>query len=131
MIEQWLLLILYVAIGLANVVRGVMAFVVAPILTDLSLPLPVLGVVYLLYGVGFVSAGLIFLMRTGPFARRLVQGVALAYQLTFWLIRLLGVRSATARSLWPRDLFLTIAFLLVVFALTVTATARTRSRHHE
>lgn len=120
MIGQWVLLMLYVLIGVANVIRATQAWVFSPVLTATSLPLSILGAGYLVLGALFIVVGALYVRKPGRETRRLVRGLALAYQITLWLIRMLGVRAAYARRLWGRDLVLTVVFLTIVFLVTET-----------
>lgn len=108
---------LFLLIGLSNLVRGTLAFLLRDALADwsLSLPLPLLGGLYLLFGLAFVLMAL--LMRFGG-GLSWALPLASVYQLALWVIRWLGYRSAYARSLWARDLLLTGLFLALVVILT-------------
>ncbi len=125
-LAPWLLLILYVVLGLANVTRGVLAFRVGEVLAPAapSLDLSVLGGIYIGWGVVLLSVGIGCFRRTSMRSRRVLRGSAAAYQVTAWIVRLMGDRSTYARSLWGRDLVLTILFLGVVLVLTGLSTLR-------
>jgi hypothetical protein len=129
-IVQWLLLILFVGVGGANIIRGILGFAVSSSLSSQSIPLPLLSTVYFLYGVGFVVAGAAHLSRPGRSQKRLVLGVALSYQAVVWIIHLVGDRSSYARDLWLRDLVWTCVFILVVVGVTRGKTARPPARRH-
>jgi len=125
-LASWLLLILHVVLGLANVIRGVLALQVGPVLASAapSLDLSVLGGIYIGWGVVLLGIGIDCFKRTSVRSRWVLRGSAAAYQLTAWIIRVVGDRSTYARSLWGRDLVLTLLFLGVVFILTALSTSR-------
>ncbi len=108
--------LLYLLVGLANLVRGGLAFYVQPALQDwpLALPLPLLGLGYIVAGALFTGLGALLWRRS---ILRPVLPLALAYQLALWLLRLLADRSSYARALWGRDAVLTALFLALVAAL--------------
>ena len=118
MVGQWLLLILYGLVGLANVVRSVQAWIFSRVLTETSLALPVLGGVYLVFGLIFLVSGMLYFRKPGRRTRWFARGLAVVYQVVVWLIQLIGDRSAYARRLWGRDLILTLVFLVFVFVVT-------------
>ena len=125
-LAPWLLLILHIVLGLANVTRGVLAFRVAPVLTPAApyLDLSVLGGIYIGWGVVLLGIGIGCFKRTSVRSRWVLRGSAVAYQLTAWIIHLVGDRSTYARGLWGRDLVLTLLFLGVVFVLAALSTSR-------
>jgi len=53
-------------------------------------------------------------------------GLAVAYQVVLWIVKLIGYRSEYARSLWARDLLLTLIFLALIGVLT----GRKKSQRH-
>jgi hypothetical protein len=132
MLASWLLLILYGVLGIANVTRGVLAFRVAPVLASAapSLDLSVLGGIYVGWGVVLLGSGIACFKRASAGWRWVLRGSAIAYQLTIWIIRLMGDRSTYARSLRGRDLALTILFLIVVFVLTALSALRAPAPRH-
>lgn len=99
--------------------RAGMAVYIAPALEGLalSLPLPFLGGFYLLCGLCFLAAGLIYWWKK---QQRFALVLALAYQSVLWILRLAADRSDYARSLWSRDALLTVAFLAIVTILAYT-----------
>jgi hypothetical protein len=117
-IGQWLLLILYGIMGLANVIRGIDAWTLRTILTETSLSLPVMGTLYLVLGLLFLAAGVVYFRKPDRRSRLLVRGLAVGYQVVVWAIHLLGDRGAYARRLWGRNLVLSLAFLALVFLIT-------------
>ena len=125
-LAPWLLLTLYFVLGLANVTRGVFALRVGPVLAHAapSLDLSVLGGIYLGWGVVLLAVGIGCFKRTSVRSRWILRGSAVAYQLTAWIIHLVGDRSTYARGLWGRDLVLTLLFLGVVFVLAALPTSR-------
>jgi len=125
----WLLLVLYALIGAGNLIRGVVAFRTAPVyaLWPWSIDPTVLGIVYVLLGLVILAAGVTCFRLQSPWARWTIRVTALAYQVTIWVIRLLGDRATYARRLWPRDLVITLIFLAVVLLLT----SRSRRRHRQ
>ncbi len=108
---------LFFLTGLANLIRGILAFLLRDALAgwSLSLPLPLLGGLYLLFGLAFLLMAL--LLRFGG-GLSWALPLAAVYQLALWVIRWLGYRSAYARSLGARDLLLTGLFLALVVILT-------------
>jgi len=82
------------------------------------------GGIYIGWGVALLGIGIGSLRLASVRSRRILRGSAAAYQLTVWIIHLVGDRSTYARSLWVRDLVLTILFLGVVFVLTALLTSR-------
>ena len=115
--RQRILALLFVAVGLANLLRAGMAIFVAPTLADwsLALPLPLLGGFYLLWGLAFTGTAVVIWRGRGL---RLALPLAAAYQAGVWVLNLLGTRSAYHRSLWVRDLLLTGAFLGLVWQMS-------------
>ncbi len=118
MISQWLLLILYGIMGIANVIRGLDAWMLRTVLTETSLPLPVVGTVYIILGLLFLVVGGLYFRKSDRRTRRLVRGLALGYQVIVWMIHLLGDRGAYMRRLWGRNLVLSLIFLAFVFLIT-------------
>ncbi len=134
MLAQWILLILYVGIGGANIVRGVLGFSVSPVLGSVTGLLIVLSVVYIVWGLIFLAVAGIYLVSDARFSPKAVIGSAVLYQGTLWLTKWLGDHSSYARRLWPRDLVLTAVFIGLVILLTWGATlwrSRQRGRSHE
>ncbi len=86
---------------------------VAPVLDDqmLSVSWGFLGAFYLAWGIAFVALAVMTWRRRH---RTWALPVALGYQASVWLLRLLAERSPYARSLWRRDLALSALFLLLV-----------------
>ncbi len=110
------LTLLFLLVGLANLMRAGAGWYVLPVMADapLSVPLPWLIGAYTLWGVAFVGmAGFWWLRCGGP-----ALPLALAYQAFVWLLRLLGARSAYTQSLWGRDLVLSVVFLALAGWLT-------------
>lgn len=70
---------------------------------------------YLGWGLLFVGAAF-YVWRVARHRRgwRGALPLALAYQLTIWILALATYRASYARSLWGRDLVLTAAFLAAV-----------------
>lgn len=101
---------------MANLLRAGMAFYIAPALAEYppSLSLPLLASVYGLWGVIFLVAAVIAWRRKSTSG---ALGLALLYQAVLWIMNLLGGRSGYARSLWPRDLLLTLIFLTLIALL--------------
>ena len=125
-LAPWLLSALYIVLGLANVTRGVLALQVGPVLASAapSLDLSVFGGIYFGWGVALLGVGIGCFKRTSVRSRWILRGSAVAYQLTAWIIHLVGDRSTYARDLWGRDLVLTLLFLGVVFVLTALSTSQ-------
>lgn len=99
--------------GAANLIRAGMSVYIAPALVEYptSLSLPLLGAVYGLLGLIFVAAAIITWRRKSISG---ALGLAVAYQVVVWIIKLIGYRSEYARGLWLRDLLLTVIFLALV-----------------
>ena len=123
MLQLWLLTVLYGVVGGANIARGLLALTIASVFADQSLALPLLflGVVYVIWGVGFIVVLALCWRRPrlSARARKIALGVAPAYQATIWAIRLFGVRATQARRLWGRNLLLSAIFFSFVFVLTL------------
>jgi hypothetical protein len=110
------IIIVWIVFGVANLLRAGMTVYIAPALAEYppSLSLPLLASVYGLWGVIFLAAAVIAWRRKstgGAF------GLALLYQAVLWIMNLLGGRSGYARSLWPRDVLLTLIFLALIALL--------------
>jgi hypothetical protein len=118
------LLGLYGALGIANVVRGIAAFTVAPVFVSpsqvqpLSVDLRLLGAIYLAWGIALLATALHYVRRRQRPPRALAAGVGVGYQATLWLIRLIGYRASYARMLWRRDFVLSILFFIAIALLT-------------
>ncbi|HEY89552.1 MAG TPA: hypothetical protein G4N98_07445 [Thermoflexia bacterium] len=115
--RRYILAILFLLVGLLNLLRAGMTPVVSATLEGwpVAIPLPFLGVLYACCGVcGLVFA---FLFWKG---RRLnwALPVAGAYQLILWMLHW-GYRATYIRALWARDLLLTVIFLVAVALLAV------------
>ncbi len=113
-----LLTVFFGAMGLANVARALLAFRIGPAFESyaLSFPLPILGGLYLLWGIGFLVFAALFWTKR---ALRWSLLPAALYQLTVWALRLFAYRSEYARNLWMINIALTAGFLLVVFVLSL------------
>lgn len=117
--KQWRVLaisIIWIVFGVANLLRAGMTVYIAPALVEYppSLSLPVLGSVYGLWGMIFLVMAVIAWRRESVCG---ALGLALAYQIFLWMIKLIGYRSAYACSLWPRDALLTLLFLASIALL--------------
>lgn len=86
---------------------------VAPVLDDqmLSVSWEFLGAFYLVWGLALIVASVMIWRRRH---RTWALPVALGYQASVWLLRLLAERSPYAQSLRRRDLLLSAIFLLLV-----------------
>ena len=119
MLKQWRVLatsIVWGIFGAANLIRAGMSVYIAPALVEYptSLSLSFLGAVYGLLGLIFLAAAIITWRRKRTSG---ALGLAVAYQAVLWIIKLIGYRSEYARSLWPRDLLLTLIFLVLIALL--------------
>jgi uncharacterized membrane protein len=121
-----ILAVLFLLMGLANLLRAGLVPEVLTVLEPemLSLPLPLLGGLYGLFGLGFIVLAILSWLDRAeawgfPFA--------VVYQLVLWIIRFIGYRSPFAQSLWARDLLLTLLFLVVVFVLNRTGQRRAKN----
>ncbi len=111
---RWrVLAIIWAVLGVANLVRAGMTLYVAPVLTSypLSVPLPLLGGLYSLWGVIFLATALFTWRRAAAGA---AFKLALIYQAVLWLLHGVGDRSDYVRSLWLRDVCLTLVFLALI-----------------
>lgn len=111
------LMLLFLGVGIANLIRAAMAVHIAPVLEawPVAFPLSGLAVFYLAWGVIFVGAAWHIWRgaREGATPRSAFP-LALTYQLGLWGVALFAYRASYARSLWSRDLVLTVAFLASV-----------------
>ncbi|HOT92441.1 MAG TPA: hypothetical protein PLJ78_09285 [Anaerolineae bacterium] len=110
------IIILWIVLGVANLLRAGMAAYIAPALGGypLSLPLAFSGIVYGVLGLIFLAAAMVAWRREstdGAF------GLAVAYQAILWALHFVGDRSSYARSLWLRDAVLTLLFLALIALL--------------
>lgn len=108
--------VVWIVFGAANLLRAGMTVYIAPALTEYppSAPLLFLAGVYGLWGVIFLGAAVL------TWRRKTTRGalvLALLYQAVLWTMNLAAYRSTYARSLWPRDLLLTLIFLGLVALL--------------
>jgi len=110
------LVIVWIILGAVNLLSAGMTAYIAPALAEYppSLPLPVLAGVYGLWGVIFFAAAALAWRRKSTGG---ALGLALVYQVVLWAVKLIGYRSEYARSLWPRDLLLTLIFLALIAVL--------------
>jgi hypothetical protein len=108
----------WLVFGVANLIRAGMTLYIAPALEGrtLSVSLPFLGSVYGLWGVIFLVAAVIAWRRKSTGG---ALGLALFYQAVLWILHLVGDRSTYARSLWARDVLMTLVFLAFIIILTV------------
>lgn len=120
MLEQWPLLVLYAVLGIANIARGILAWVAVSALTtrQLSLPLPLVGAIYVVWGLALPAAGLAYSRRPGRRTRILARAAAIMYQATVWTVRFLGDRASYSQQLWARDAVLSLLFIVLVLVLT-------------
>jgi hypothetical protein len=123
---QWLLLIFYSLMALANAIRGAGAWALRFVVPETSLSLPVIGTVYLVLGTLFMVAGIIYFRTPVRRSRALARGLAVGYQIIVWAIHLLGDQSAYAQRLWGRHLILSLVFLALVFWFTEMNVRRRR-----
>jgi len=119
------IVIIWIVFGAANLIRAGMSAYIAPALTEYqtSLSLPLLGAMYGLLGLIFLAAVIITWRRKSTGG---ALGLAVAYQVVLWIVKLIGYRSEYARSLWARDLLLTLIFLALIGVLT----GRKKSQRH-
>lgn len=109
--------LLFLFMGLANLARAALVPLVSPVLEGwpLSVSLPWLGGLYLVWGLAFTAAGwLTYKGKTSVWALPLAVG----YQGMMWAVRLLTYRAVYVRDLWARDLVLSALFLGLVAFLT-------------
>ncbi len=117
MLSRWLLSVLYILIGGANLIRGVTGWAVSSSLVTRPLSLPVVSTLYLAFGTAFLAVGVVAIRESRPRRCRTAVGLAVFYQLALWAIRVVGIQSSHARNLWSRDLLFSSVFLLVVMIL--------------
>lgn len=116
MLWSWGLLLLCGGLGIANVARGLLAISLQEVLPQTSLPLWLVGWVYIAWGIAFLVCAVMALWpKDRP--RWLLPGCGVAYQMTGWIVRILGDVSTYARQLWLRDAVLSLFFLVVVVLL--------------
>lgn len=121
-----ILAVVFLLMGLANLLRAGLVPEALTVLEPemLSLPLPLLGGLYGLFGLGFIVLAILsWLDRAEAWS----FPFAVVYQLVLWIIRFIGYRSPFAQSLWARDLLLTLLFLVVVFVLNRTGQRRAKN----
>ncbi len=111
-----ILAVLLLLLGLANLARAALVPNVAAALQGwvLSVPLPLLGWIYGVFGVAFTVLAVALFRNRGV---RWAFPLALSYQAVVWGLHLV-YRSAYARSLWVRDALLTALFLVAVWWLS-------------
>ena len=118
MLSRWLLSVLYILVGGANLIRGVTGWAVSSSVVTQPLSLPVVSTLYVVFGFVFLVVS-VFAYRKSRLQRcRVAVGLALLYQLAIWTIRGVGIRSSYVHSLWLRDLLLSVLFLLIVTVLS-------------
>lgn len=123
-----ILAVLFLLMGSVNLLRAGLVPEALTVLEPemLSLPLPLLGGLYGLFGLGFMVLAIpVWLGRAMTWA----FPFAVVYQLVLWIIRFIGYRSPYAQSLWARDFLLTMVFLVVVFVLTRTGQRPSKSKN--
>ncbi len=84
MFAQWILLILYVGIGVANIVRGVLGVFISPVVSSVAGLLVVLGVAYIVWGLVFLAIAAVYLASDERFSPVALVGSAVLYQVTLW-----------------------------------------------
>ena len=115
-LRRWGLLTLFLVTGLVNLVRGLLVVRFAPALEayTLSLPPALLPGFYLVWAVVmFIEVGVCFLR-----SRCYACAVALIYQVTIWVVKLIGEQSNPLRRLWPRDLIFSLFFVALTWFLS-------------
>ena len=127
--RRHLLSILFLFLGLANLIRAGLALYIAPALESwtLSLSLPLQGALYGFFGLCFIVAAIVYWRRK---THRHALKLAIAYQAVLWLVHIAADRSEYARNLYLRDAFLTLTFLSLVALLTCKRNRR-KSQTHE
>jgi hypothetical protein len=118
--QKWVatLALMLLALGLANLARGALAWQYQRRLPNLSKTLP-LSWGYLM-GMGFFwggafVAGAAGLLRFRPWGRRWTLATTTLYQAHVWLNRLLFDASDYARQAWALDLALSLLLMSVVW----------------
>jgi hypothetical protein len=125
---HWLLLVLYGSVGAINLARGVLGFVVGPVIAAEAPMLHLLSALYVAWSVVFVGISVARLLSAASVISRSALSVAVLYQATLWTIKLVWERASYARTLWPRDVALTVAFIGVVLLLTRVAESKRSGR---
>jgi len=116
-LSRWLLCVLYILVGGANLIRGVTGWAVSSSLVTRPLSLSVVSILYLAFGAVFLIVGVVVVRESRPRRCRIAVGLAVLYQLVLWTIYVVGIRSSHARDLWSRDLLFSGVFILVVTIL--------------
>jgi len=80
----------------------------------LTMPLPYLGFGGLLWGLAFVVAAF-GLWRVWPWARKVLLGAILAYQLHIWINHFVFDTSLYARQVWPFQAGLSVIWIVIVW----------------
>ena len=114
--RRWGLLVVLLATGLVNLVRGLLLLRFAPALEGyaLSVPATLLAGFYGIWAVLLGGEVVLCFLKTRCHARL----VAVIYQVTLWTIRLVGDRATPLRRLWPRDLALSLLFMVSIWFLS-------------
>jgi hypothetical protein len=127
MFWSWVLLLLCGGLGGANVARGMLAISLQEVLPETSLPLWLLGWVYIVWGIAFLICT-VMALRPKDRPRWLLPGCGAAYQITGWILRIFGDVSTYARQLWLRDAVLSLLFLVVVVLLDYLSRRKGRDK---
>lgn len=100
-----------------NLVRASLSLYIAPALEGwtLSFPLPLQGALYLVFGLCFIIAAIIYWRQKH---HRHALKLAIGYEAILWVVHITADRSEYARNLYLRDAFLTLILLSFVALLT-------------
>ena len=118
--RRWVLVGLYTLLAAVNLARGFLAFRLVPVFANwpLALPLPLLGVVYLSWGLLFLTILVAAVRRFDARTRRHIRVSGTLYQAVIWMIHVIGDRSSYARMHWWQDALMTAGFLATILWLT-------------
>jgi hypothetical protein len=105
-------------LGMVNLARARLALDSQSFARTLSLamPLPYLAAGALIWGVVFVVAAF-GMWRLWPWARKLLLGAIIVYQLHIWINHLLFDTSNYARQVWPFYAGISLAWIVIVWGL--------------
>ncbi len=113
-VNYFALAVLY--LGVVNLVRAWLALGGQPFIETLPLtmPLPYLAACSIVWGIVFAVAAL-GLWRLWPWARPLLLGAIVIYQLHIWVNHWILDRSDYARQVWPFEIGISIASIMVIW----------------
>jgi hypothetical protein len=121
-IKRWGLVAVFLTIGLVNLLRGGLVLRFAPALEGYEIAMsPVLLVgFYWVWAVLLSVEAVVCLLRARCYARP----VALAYQATLWVVRLISDRTTAAEGVGLQNAVLSLLFILLIWFLSSQRTGR-------